>query len=308
MGKQLVVLLAVCGGAFADADAQIGLHGAGALGYAGGAVGVAAAPAVVAQRVATAPHCQTTYDTITSQQCTTVSEPVCHTRTITQTETRTEQACTSRPVEECHAVPRPVTEEVCTPAEEPECHNVVDVIQEQHCEQVAEQQCTQVEQCHQEQQCHDEITTIVDTTTIEDCQDITEQVCTQASVSVAHSSNVVGHNSGVAGFAVAPAAAAAVGVAGVAGVAGGVEAVGYAGAGLINHHLGKREAEADADVFYGTGYAAGATPLVGGHTSAPNCHAETRRVCNPRTVETPRQISNPVCVSVPREVPRTVCG
>merc|ERR1711962_295641 len=138
MGKQLVVLLAVCGGAFADADAQIGLRGAGALGYAGGAVGVAAAPAVVAQRVATAPHCQTTYDTITSQRCTTVSEPVCHTRTITQTETRTEQACTSRPVEECHAVPRPVTEEVCTPAEEPECHNVVDVIQKQHCEQVAE--------------------------------------------------------------------------------------------------------------------------------------------------------------------------
>merc|ERR1712200_176825 len=190
---------------------------------------------------------------------------------------------------------------------EPECHNVVDVIQEQQCEQVAEehctqvpeQQCTQVEQCHQEQQCHDEITTIVDTTTIEDCQDITEQVCTQASVSVAHSSNVVGHTSGVAGVAVAPAAAV-----GVAGVAGGVEAVGYAGAGLINHHLGKREAEADADAFYGAGYAAGAAPLVGGHTSAPNCRAETRRVCNPRTVETPRQISNPVCVSVPREVPR----
>ena len=41
--KQFVVLLAVCGGAFADADAQIGLHGAGALGYAGSAVGVAAA-------------------------------------------------------------------------------------------------------------------------------------------------------------------------------------------------------------------------------------------------------------------------
>merc|ERR1711994_7274 len=114
---------------------------------------------VVLQRVATAPHCQTTYDTITSQQCHTVSE----------------------------------------------------------------------------QQCHEEITTIVDTTTIEDCQDITEQVCTQSSVSVAHSSNVVGHTSGVASVAVAPAAAA-VGVAGVAGVAGGVEAVGYAGAGLINHH------------------------------------------------------------------------
>merc|ERR1711928_315569 len=145
--KQFVVLLAVCGGAFAKAEADpyyaAGYAGgAGVLGY-GGAIGIAAAPAVVAQRVATAPHCQTTYDTITSQQC------------------------------------------------------------------------------------HEEITTIVDTTTIEDCQDITEQVCTQSSVSVAHSSNVVGHTSGVAG---------------VAAVGG----AGY-GAGLTNHRIGKREAEADAE-------------------------------------------------------------
>merc|ERR1711928_19124 len=196
--KQFVVLLAVCGGAFAKADADpyyaAGYAGgAGVLGY-GGAIGIAAAPAVVAQRVATAPHCQTTYDTITSQQCHTVSE----------------------------------------------------------------------------QQCHEEITTIVDTTTIEDCQDITEQVCTQSSVSVAHSSNVVGHTSGVAG---------------VAAVGG----AGY-GAGLTNHRIGKREAEADAepeaeaDAFYGAGYASGAASLVGGHTSAPNCHAETRRVCTPGTL------------------------
>merc|ERR1712112_782881 len=131
-------------------------------------------------------------------------------------------------------------------------------------------------------------------TTIEDCQDITAQVCTQTSVIVAHSSNVVGHTSGVAGVAVAPAAAV-----GVAGVAGGVQAVGYA-AGL-NHHLGKREADAEpeADAFYGAGYAAAPVAAAGGYSSAPNCHAETRRVCNPRTVEAPRQISNPVCVSVP---------
>ena len=135
--KQFVVLLAFFSLlALADAEASYGIQG--------GAVGIAAAPAAVAQRVATAPQCQTTYDTVTSQQCTTVSEPVCHTRTITQTETRTEQQCSSRPVEECQAVPRPVTEQVCTPAEEPECHNVIDVIQEQQCEQVAEEHCTQV--------------------------------------------------------------------------------------------------------------------------------------------------------------------
>merc|ERR1712106_1181560 len=110
--KQFVVILAFLSPlALAEADASYGIHG-GALGYAG-SVGIAAAPVAVAQRAITAPHCQTTYDTVTSQQCHTVSEPVCHTRT--------------------------VTEEVCTPAQEPECHNVVDVIQEQ--------------QCHQEQQC-----------------------------------------------------------------------------------------------------------------------------------------------------------
>merc|ERR1712212_994729 len=157
--KQIVVLLAfVSPLALAEADASYGIHGA-AL---GGAVGIAAAPVAVAQRVATAPHCQTAYDTVTSQQCHTVSKPVCHTRTITQTETRTEQQCSSRPVQECQAVPRPVTEEVCTPAQEPECHNVVDVIQEQQCEQVAEEHCTQVP----EQQC----TQVVVPTTIEDCQ------------------------------------------------------------------------------------------------------------------------------------------
>merc|ERR1712243_301661 len=81
--KQFVVLLAfVSPLALAEAEASYGLHG-GALGYAGAVgvaaapVAVAAAPVAVAQRVATAPHCQTTYDTITSQQCTTVSEPVC---------------------------------------------------------------------------------------------------------------------------------------------------------------------------------------------------------------------------------------
>merc|ERR1712128_144528 len=77
--KQFVVLLAFLSPlALAEADASYGIHG-GALGYAG-SVGIAAAPVAVAQRAITAPHCQTTYDTVTSQQCHTVSEPVCHTR------------------------------------------------------------------------------------------------------------------------------------------------------------------------------------------------------------------------------------
>merc|ERR1712037_12313 len=80
--KQFVVLLAFLSPlALAEAEASYGIHG-GAYGYAG-AVGVAAAPVAVAQRAITAPHCQTTYDTVTSQQCHTISEPVCHTRTVT---------------------------------------------------------------------------------------------------------------------------------------------------------------------------------------------------------------------------------
>ena len=95
--KQFVVLLAVCGGAFAKADADpyyaAGYAGgAGVLGY-GGAIGIAAAPAVVAQRVATAPHCQTTYDTITSQQCHTVSEQQCHEEITTIVDTTTIEDC-----------------------------------------------------------------------------------------------------------------------------------------------------------------------------------------------------------------------
>merc|ERR1712128_112051 len=67
--KQFVVLLAFLSPlALAEAEASYGIHG-GALGYAG-SVGIAAAPVAVAQRAITAPHCQTTYDTVT--------EPVCH--------------------------------------------------------------------------------------------------------------------------------------------------------------------------------------------------------------------------------------
>merc|ERR1712037_875051 len=74
--KQFVVLLAFLSPlALAEAEASYGIHG-GAYGYAG-AVGVAAAPVAVAQRAITAPHCQTTYDTVTSQECHTISEPAC---------------------------------------------------------------------------------------------------------------------------------------------------------------------------------------------------------------------------------------
>ena len=72
--------------------------------------------------VATAPHCETTNDT--SQQRTTVSEAVCHTRATTQMRTEQQGSSTSRPAEQ-----------VCNPAEEPK------VVEEQQCE---EEHLTQV--------------------------------------------------------------------------------------------------------------------------------------------------------------------
>merc|ERR1712098_961043 len=148
--RQCVLFLAfVAPLALAEADAEADPYygagyGAGVVGA--GVVGVATAPAV-----AVTPQCTTVVDQVPSQQCNTVSENVCTTSTVTQTQTRQEQQCTSHPVEECHPVPRTVTENVCTPTTEPECHNVVKTIQEEQCTQVPEQQC------HDEQQCTTEL-------------------------------------------------------------------------------------------------------------------------------------------------------
>ena len=48
---------------------------------------------------------------VTSSACPTVSEPVCSTRNVTNYEKNHEQKCSSRPVEECKAVPREVPRE-----------------------------------------------------------------------------------------------------------------------------------------------------------------------------------------------------
>merc|ERR1711872_499513 len=263
--RQCVLFLAfVAPLALAEADAEAdpyygagyagaGLAGAGVVGA--GVVGVGAAPAV-----AVAPQCQTVVDQVTSQQCNTVSENVCTTSTVTQTQTRQEQQCTSHPVEECHPVPRTVTENVCTPTTEPECHNVVKTIQE--------------EQCTQEQQCTTQTSTVVETTTTEQCHDVVEQVCAQQHVAVAAPAVAV------AAPAVA-VAAPAVGVAPVAGVvgAGAVGGVGATGT-IANHRIGKREADPEADASYG--YAA---PVV---ASAPLCQSVTRKVCQSVPVNVPR--------------------
>merc|ERR1712123_129566 len=69
--KQFVVLFCLVPFALCEADAEAD------PGYGHGRYGGHY------QRKYYAPKCHTTYETVTSQACTTVSEPVCHTRTVT---------------------------------------------------------------------------------------------------------------------------------------------------------------------------------------------------------------------------------
>merc|ERR1712059_172168 len=154
--------------------------------------------------------------------------------------------------------------------------------------------------CSQEQQCTTHTSTVVETSHTESCQDIVEQVCTQQTVQVAASSGLV--------RALSPAI------------------------GHINHHIGKREAdpEADADAqFIGLGighlgHVQRVAPVAVAHhvpviaaapvahhvpviatapvavPRAPLCHAVTRKVCKTIPVQVPRTIQTPVCVAVPK--------
>merc|ERR1711981_798465 len=122
--KQFVLLLAAVSPlalaeaeADAEADPWYGNHAYGHHGRAHHAYGHShVAVAHHAPAVAVAPKCHTVYDTVTSSACSTVSEPVCSTRSVTNYETKHEQKCSSRPVEECEAVPREVPREQCVPA------------------------------------------------------------------------------------------------------------------------------------------------------------------------------------------------
>merc|ERR1712215_430944 len=87
----------------------------------------------VAHTVAVAPKCHTVFDTVTREECTTVSEPVCNIRTVTNYETKHEQQCSLRPVEESKAVPKEVPREQCATHTEQQCRNIVEQIPEQQC-------------------------------------------------------------------------------------------------------------------------------------------------------------------------------
>merc|ERR1712123_494614 len=113
--KQFVVLFCLVPFALCEADAEAD------PGYGHGRYGGHY------QRKHYAPKCHTTYETVTSQACTTVSEPVCHTRTVTNFRTESKEECATRSVQECR--------------------NIVTQVPDQKCHTETEQQCTDVQQC-----------------------------------------------------------------------------------------------------------------------------------------------------------------
>merc|ERR1711892_26437 len=183
--KQFVVLFCLVPFALCEADAEAD------PGYGHGRYGGHY------QRKHYAPKCHTTYETVTSQACTTVSEPVCHTRTVTNFRTESK--------EECATVTRDVPEQQCATRSVQECRNIVTQVPDQECHTETEQQCTDVQQCTTEQQCTDtqqctpvqqcttETQNIPETTLVEECQDIIHQVCTETQVHVQAHGSVIAH-------------------------------------------------------------------------------------------------------------------
>merc|ERR1711892_551157 len=173
--KQFVVLFCLVPFALCEADAEAD------PGYGHGRYGGHY------QRKHYAPKCHTTYETVTSQACTTVSEPVCHTRTVTNFRTESKEECATRSVQECATTTHDVPEQQCATHSVQECRNIVTQVPDQECHTETEQQCTNVQQCTTETQ------NIPETTLVEECQDIIHQVCTETQVHVQAHANVIAH-------------------------------------------------------------------------------------------------------------------
>merc|ERR1712055_184890 len=218
-------------------------------------------------------------ETVTSQACTTVAEPVCATRTVTSYKTETkdecsttsvqkcdsitrdvpEQKCETHTEEECHEINNQVPETQCIPVTEQVCNDVPECTTEQQCTEtqqcVTEQQCTETQQCVTEQQCTTETREIPETTFVDDCQDIVHQVCSETQVHVASHANVISHPAVVG--PIAPVAAVnTLPAAGLIAQGPLSAALGFnglpagvvpAGSHLLPQRIFKREADAEAD-------------------------------------------------------------
>merc|ERR1712054_404330 len=313
--KQFLVLFFLIPFIFCDADADPG-YGYGRYGghY---------------HRKHYAPKCHVTYETVTSQACKTVSEPVCSTKTVTNYITESKNECSTRSVQECNTVTRDVPEEQCATRTEQECRNIVTQVPDQECHTETEKQCTEVPQCTTE------ITEVPETTFVDECNDIVHQVCSETQVHVQAHANVIAH--------AAPALVNTVSTAGPLSAALGVNtipaAAGVPGALLpsATHVIAKREADAEAQFLGLNAFPVGrlatgpaplsaaapivaaplaaapiaAAPLVAAPiVAAPRCQQKVDRQCHRVPVNTVRQVATPKCVSVPQcvAIPRTVCN
>ena len=128
--------------------------------------------------------------------------------------------------------------------------------------------------------CHQVYDEIVDTTITEHCEEVITTTCQQTSTKAIHTRHVVGHDSKVVATNVAASAPVTVAQAAPVHAHHGPA---HAAVGPATHHLGKREAEAEAGVLHAAPHHA----AVIGPAPAPAVH------------ETPLEISEPVCHSVP---------
>jgi len=173
------------------------------------------------------------------------------------------------------------------------------------CHSVPELKCAPRQVESPRKVCHQEYDEVVYTTITEVCEEVITTTCQQVSTKSIHTRHVVGHDSKVVATNVAASEPITVAQgAPVHGHQGPAKAV----VGAPTHHLGKREADADAEAGVVVHHAAHHHAAVIGPVAAPEVH------------ETPLQISEPVCHSVPvkkcdnvpthvpRRVARTVCA
>ena len=147
------------------------------------------------------------------------------------------------------------------------------------CHSVPELKCTPRHVETPRKVCHQEYDEIVDTVYTEHCEEVITTTCQQTSVKSILSKVVVGHDSKVVatGVSASPPVTVAHGAPHHAGLG-----VAKAVVGAPAHHLGKREAEADAEAEPGHPAA-----FIGPHAAPAEIH------------ETPAKIAEPVCHSVP---------
>jgi len=263
-------------------------------------------------KLAAVPKCQTTYQTITENQCTTVATRSCSTEEITTTQLH--KSCDTTTNQECTTISRQVSKPKCTTTPTNICKSLIKNVDENVCEKVVKKECTDAEQCTTE------FKTVYTTVQQNECTPVTENICTVAPVTVPQTfaSPVLASYAAapvvtsyaaapvVASYAAAPVVASYAATPAVASYAAAPVALGstpvYSAGflpGPLNSALRTKrdadaEAKADAHLY---GLASATLPVA--TAAATRCQAVTRNICRNVAVQVPSTVAVPKCVNVP---------